>query len=87
MFLKIHKILLRPHIEYCTQAWVPVLRHGNRSLILRLEDIQRKSHTKDLKKMVVDPSLLKHSASQGTDQSVRRAILEKGVAPLPYISV
>ena len=22
--VKIDKVLIRPHIEYCTQAWVPV---------------------------------------------------------------
>ena len=39
--LKIYKTLRRPHIENYTQAWVPVSRHGNWSIILTLEDIQR----------------------------------------------
>ena len=29
-------------MEYWTQAWTPVLRHGNWSVILRLEGIQRR---------------------------------------------
>ena len=39
--LIVYKTLIRPHIEYCTQAWAPVARHGNWSLILKLEGIQR----------------------------------------------
>ena len=31
---KIFKIPIRPHIEYCTQAWVPVTRLRNWSLML-----------------------------------------------------
>ena len=32
--LKIYKTLIKPHIEYCTQAWALVLRHRNWSVIL-----------------------------------------------------
>ena len=41
VIINIYKTLIRPHIEYCTQAWAPVARHGNWSLILKLEGIQR----------------------------------------------
>ena len=33
--LKIYKMLIRPHIEYCTHVWAPVSRHGNWTLILK----------------------------------------------------
>ena len=39
---RVYKTLIRPHIEYCTQAWAPVARHGNWQLILKLESVQRK---------------------------------------------
>ena len=39
---KVYKTLIRPHVEYCTQAWAPVARHGNWNFILKLESIQRK---------------------------------------------
>ena len=39
---RVYKTLIRPHLEYCTQAWAPVARHGNWSLILKLESVQRK---------------------------------------------
>lgn len=39
---RVYKTLIRPHVEYCTQAWAPVARHGNWSMILKLEGVQRK---------------------------------------------
>ena len=39
---RVYKTLIRPHLEYCTQAWAPVARHGSWSLILKLESVQRK---------------------------------------------
>ena len=35
-------ILLRLHLEYCTQAWASVSRHGNWCVIMRLKDIQKR---------------------------------------------
>ena len=40
--LKINKTLIRPDIEYSSHALDPVSRHGNWSLLLRLEGIQRR---------------------------------------------
>ena len=37
--LKIYKILIKPHIEYFSQAWAPVLGYENKSVILRLKGI------------------------------------------------
>ena len=37
----VYKSLIKPHIEYCSQAWAPMARHGNWSLILELEAVQR----------------------------------------------
>ena len=39
--LGVYKILISPHIEYCTQAGAPVLCPRNWRIILRLEGIQR----------------------------------------------
>ena len=33
---------IKPHIEYFTQTWAPVSRHGHCIVILKLEDIQRR---------------------------------------------
>ena len=39
--LKMYKTLIRPPLEYCTQVCAPMLRHGNWSIIMRLEGIQK----------------------------------------------
>ena len=39
---KLYKTLIRLYREYCTQAWAPVLKHRNQSVILRLESMQRR---------------------------------------------
>ena len=39
--LGLYKSLVKPHIEYCSQAWAPMAKHGNWSLILELEGVQR----------------------------------------------
>ena len=41
VMLGLYKSLIKPHIEYCSQAWAPMARHGNWSLILELESVQR----------------------------------------------
>ena len=38
----IYKTLKRPHKAYSPHAWAPVSRHGNWSVILRLDTIQRR---------------------------------------------
>ena len=40
--IAIYKALIRPHLEYCVQLWNPVAEHGNWSLILELEGVQRR---------------------------------------------
>ena len=50
VILKRYKTLIRPHLEYCTQAWAPISTHGNCSVILRLESIQKRV-TKIIKKV------------------------------------
>ena len=40
--VSVYKALVRPHIEYCVQLWNPVAVHGNWSLILELEGVQRR---------------------------------------------
>ena len=39
VMLGLYKSLVKPHIEYCSQAWAPMARHGNWSLILELEGV------------------------------------------------
>ena len=43
VMLGLYKSLIKPHIEYCSQAWAPIAmaRHGNWSLIIELEAVQR----------------------------------------------
>jgi len=38
----IYRSLIRPHLEYCVQAWSPAPRFGNWGLILSIEKVQRK---------------------------------------------
>ena len=40
--IAVYKSLIRPHVEYCVQLWNPAPMHGNWSLILELEGVQRR---------------------------------------------
>ena len=40
--LRVYKTLIRPHLEYCVQLWNPAAEHGNWSLIMRIENVQRR---------------------------------------------
>ena len=42
VMLNIFKTLIRPKLEYCVQIWNPVARHGNWSIIIELESVQRR---------------------------------------------
>ena len=42
LMLRIYKTLIRPNLEYCVQLWNPVHEHGNWSVILRIEGVQRR---------------------------------------------
>ena len=39
--LKAYKSIVRPHLEYCCQAWSPNARHGNWGIIMEIESVQR----------------------------------------------
>ena len=41
VMVRIYKSLVRPHLEYCTQVWAPVAKHGNWNVISDIEDVQR----------------------------------------------
>ena len=41
IMVKAYKCIVRPHIEYCCQAWAPKPRHGNWASIIELEGVQR----------------------------------------------
>ena len=38
----VFKTMIRHHLEYCVQAWNPVACHGNWSIILEIESVQRR---------------------------------------------
>ena len=42
VMLNIYKTLIRPRLEYCVQIWNPKACHGNWSIIIELEAVQRK---------------------------------------------
>ena len=42
VMLPIYKTLIRPYLEYCVQLWNPAPEHGNWSLILKIEGVQRR---------------------------------------------
>ena len=42
LMLRIYKTLIRPNLEYCVQLLNPVHEHGNWSIILRIEGVQRR---------------------------------------------
>ena len=42
VMLNIYKTLIRPKLEYCVQLWSPRACHGNWSIILDLESVQRR---------------------------------------------
>ena len=42
LMLRIYKTLIMPHLEYCVQLSNPAAEHGNWSLILRIESVQRR---------------------------------------------
>ena len=42
VMLPVYKTLIRPQLEYCVQLWNPAPEHGNWSLILKIEGVQRR---------------------------------------------
>ena len=56
LMLRIYKTLIRPHLEYCVQLWNPAAEHGNWSLILRIESVQRR-----FTRMIEEVGLLPYS--------------------------
>ena len=54
--LRVYKTLIRPHLEYCVQLWNPAAEHGNWSLILRIESVQRR-----FTRMIEEVGLLPYS--------------------------
>ena len=42
VLVPVYKTLIRPHLEYCVQLWNPAPEHGNWSLIIKIEGVQRR---------------------------------------------
>ena len=38
----VYKCIIRPHLENCAQLWSPPATHGNWSVIIELESVQRR---------------------------------------------
>ena len=56
LMLQIYKTLIRPNLEYCVQLWSPAPEHGNWSMILEIEGVQRR-----FTQMIEDIGLLPYS--------------------------
>ena len=56
LMLRIYKTLIRPNLEYCVQLWSPAPEHGNWSMILKIEGVQRR-----FTRMINDIGLLPYS--------------------------
>ena len=56
LMLRVYETLIRPHLEYCVQLWNPAAEHGNWSLILRIEGVQRR-----FTRMIEEVGLLPYS--------------------------
>ena len=56
LMLRVYKTIIRPHLEYCVQLWNPAAEHGNWSLILRIEGVQRR-----FTRMIEEVGLLPYS--------------------------
>ena len=56
LMLRIYKTLIRPNLEYCVQLWSPAPEHGNWSMILKIEGVQRR-----FTRMIEDIGLLPYS--------------------------
>ena len=54
VMLKTYKSIVRPHLEYCCQAWSPNARHGNWKTIMEIESVQR-TFTRFIKGMDLSP--------------------------------
>ena len=72
--LPVYKTLIRPHLEYCVQLWNPVPEHGNWSLILKLEGIQRR-----FTRMIDGVGLLPYSERLETLNLLLKFLRLKGV--------
>ncbi len=42
VMINVYKTIIRPHLEYCTQLWSPPAQHGNWTMIIELENVQRR---------------------------------------------
>ena len=56
LMVRIYKTLIMPHLEYCVQLWNPAAEHGNWSLTLRIESVQRR-----FTRMIEEVGLLPYS--------------------------
>ena len=63
VMLGLYKSLIKPRIEYCSQVWVPMARHGIWSLILELESVQR-----SFTRMIDGVGLMPHDLQRATGE-------------------
>ena len=74
LMLRVYKTLIRPHLEYCVQLWNPAAEHGNWSLILRIESVQRR-----FTRMIEEVGLLPYSERLQILQLTTLAVSLRGV--------
>jgi hypothetical protein len=78
VLLPIYKSLVRPHLEYCVQLWSPSLRNGNWTLIMSLENCQRRftKRIEDLEHLSYKERLLRLGLTTLLERRARGDLIE-----------
>ena len=77
---RVYKTIIRPKLEYCVQLWNPAACHGNWSVILELESIQRERRftrlTNDIGLLPYSKRLEKMNLTTLVERRIRGDLIE-----------